>query len=119
VGLESDGGEFGVEGESPAWTLRMASIAMIRSEGIVFIFLLGKKVPAYWLVMAGRFVPTLLVIANALVISAAGRLLSMSLVDGLFVFVESFPQPTRNMIAKRGMNIFTSGFVVEGFQCLI
>jgi hypothetical protein len=37
VGLENDGGEFGVDGESSAWTLRIASAAMTRSEGIVFI----------------------------------------------------------------------------------
>ena len=65
------------------------------------------------MVVAGKFVPKLLVIAGALVISTDGRLLSMSLVDGLFVFVELFPQPTRNMIVMRGMNIFINEFVVE------
>ena len=41
-----------------------------------------KKSPVYWLVVAGRFVPMLLVIAGALVISTVGLLFIMSLVDG-------------------------------------
>jgi hypothetical protein len=46
VGLENDGGEFGVKGESPAWTLKMASTATARSERIAFIFYAGEKVLA-------------------------------------------------------------------------
>lgn len=83
-----------------------------------------KRHRLYWFVIAGTLVLTLLVIAGALVISAAERLFIMSLVNELLTLseltggsldtelvefdssIEFFPQPTRNIIANRGIIVF-------------
>jgi hypothetical protein len=90
---------------------------VILSNAGFFISRLSKK-SAYWLVVAGRLVSALLVIAGALVVSSEGLLVLLELVGGSLAAelveldwsIELLPQPTRNIMARRGMIVFIKVF---------
>jgi len=73
------------------------------------------------LVVAGRLVSALLVIAGVLVISSDGELVLLELAGGSMAAelvdldwsVELLPQPTRNIVARRGMIVFIKVFWVR------